>query len=300
MRISSSMIQSSMLGSLQGGYAEYARLDRQIASQKRILQPSDDPVGSVRLLGLKREQAAMTQYQKNIFNAKTQLSQAETQLDTMKNMMMRLRELTQLVANGSVSPEDRVGAATELASLRDGLLDLANARNEAGSSLFAGSQVGKSALVKDPATGAYHYQGDALQRDVPIAKGVTVSLNEGADTLFLSGGDFFKELDDFVTLLESGASDVSTEAGAMLDRSMGVLDSIASMTSRIGAKINLLDQIDESHIEMSTYSKEVSNQIESLDFPAAATRQATVLAALQVQQQAFVKINALSLFDYMR
>ncbi|MFL9708961.1 flagellar hook-associated protein 3, partial [Aeromonas veronii] len=77
--------------------------------------------------------------------------------------------------------------------------------------------------------------------DVPIAKGVSVSLNEGADTLFLSGGGFFKELDDFVTLLESGASDVSTEAGAMLDRSMGVLDNIASMTSRIGAKINLLD-----------------------------------------------------------
>ena len=59
MRISTNQIQLSMLDNLQRGFGEYARLDRQIASNKRILQPSDDPVGSVQLLGLKKEQAAL-------------------------------------------------------------------------------------------------------------------------------------------------------------------------------------------------------------------------------------------------
>ncbi|MFE8730675.1 flagellar hook-associated protein 3, partial [Aeromonas hydrophila] len=45
--------------------------------------------------------------------------------------------------------------------------------------------------------------------------------------------------------------------------------------------------------------KEVSNQIESLDYASAVTQQAHVLMALQVQQQAFAKVNGLSLFNYM-
>ena len=57
--------------------------------------------------------------------------------------------------------------------------------------------------------------------------------------------------------------------------------------------------MDEGHAEKSIYSQEVSNQIESLDYADAVTKQAHVLMALQVQQQAFAKVNGLSLFNYM-
>lgn len=298
MRISTNQIQLSMLDNLQYGFGEYARLDRQISTNKRILQPSDDPVGSVRLLGLKKEQVAMEQYQKNIANAKSQLSQGEIQLDTMTNMLSRLRDLTQTAANGSLSEDDRRAVSSELAIIKDGLLDLANARNESGSTLFSGSQVDKTAIVKDPG-GNYVYQGDNLVREVSIAKGVTVELNQTADKLFIQNGDFFKQLDDMVTAFDIGAADSADQARAMLDRSLTLQDDISQMVSTIGARINLLDQVDEGHAEKSVYSKEVSNQIESLDYASAVTQQAHVLMALQVQQQAFAKVNGLSLFNYM-
>jgi flagellar hook-associated protein 3 FlgL len=298
MRISTNQIQLSMLDNLQHGFGEYARLDRQISANKRILQPSDDPVGSVRLLGLKKEQVAMEQYQKNIANAKSQLSQGEQQLETMTHMLMRLRELTQTAATGSLSEGDRRAVASETAVIKDGLLDLANARNESGSSLFAGSQVNQTAIVKTPA-GDYQYQGDALIREVGIAKGVTVGLNQTADLLFIQNGDFFKQLDAMVEAMESGAPDAADQARNMLDRSKTLQDDISQMVSSIGARINLLDQVDEGHAEKGVYSKEVSNQIESLDYASAVTQQAHVLMALQVQQQAFAKVNGLSLFNYM-
>ena len=298
MRISTNQIQLSMLDNLQHGFGEYARLDRQISANKRILQPSDDPVGSVRLLGLKKEQVAMEQYQKNIANAKSQLSQGEQQLETMTHMLMRLRELTQTAATGSLSEGDRRAVASEAAVIKDGLLDLANARNESGSSLFAGSQVNQIAIVKTPA-GDYQYQGDALIREVGIAKGVTVGLNQTADLLFIQNGDFFKQLDAMVDAMESGAPDAADQARNMLDRSKTLQDDISQMVSSIGARINLLDQVDEGHAEKGVYSKEVSNQIESLDYASAVTQQAHVLMALQVQQQAFAKVNGLSLFNYM-
>ncbi|MBR7629010.1 MULTISPECIES: lateral flagellar hook-associated protein LfgL [Aeromonas] len=298
MRISTNQIQLSMLDNLQHGFGEYARLDRQISANKRILQPSDDPVGSVRLLGLKKEQVAMEQYQKNIANAKSQLSQGELQLETMTNMLMRLRELTQTAANDSLSEGDRRAIASETAVIKDGLLDLANARNESGSSLFAGSQVNQTAIVKT-LSGDYQYQGDALIREVSIAKGVTVGLNQTADQLFIQNGDFFKQLDAMVEAMESGAPDAADQARNMLDRSKILQDDISQMVSSIGARINLLDQVDEGHAEKGVYSKEVSNQIESLDYASAVTQQAHVLMALQVQQQAFAKVNGLSLFNYM-
>lgn len=298
MRISTNQIQLSMLDNLQYGFGEYARLDRQISSNKRILQPSDDPVGSVQLLGLKKEQLAMEQYQKNIANAKSQLSQGEIQLESMTNMLMRLRELTQTAATGSLSEDDRRAIATEVGVIKEGLFDLANARNESGSSLFAGSQVNQTTLVKN-ASGDYVYQGDALVREVSIAKGVTVGLNQTADKLFIDNGDFFKQLDTMVAAIESGAPDAADQARSMLDRSKVLQDDISQMVSTIGARMNLLDQVDEGHAEKGTYSKEVSNQIESLDYASAVTQQAHVLMALQVQQQAFAKVNGLSLFNYM-
>ena len=298
MRISTNQIQLSMLDNLQHGFGEYARLDRQISTNKRILQPSDDPVGSVQLLGLHKEQSAMAQYQKNIANAKSQLSQGELQLDTMTNMLMRLRELTQTAANGSLSEDDRKAVASEVAIIKEGLLDLANARNESGSSLCSGSKVDQTALVKI-ATGDYAYQGDNLVREVSIAKGVTVGLNQTADQLFLTPDDFFKRLDSMVTAIDTAAPDAADQARAMLDRSATLQDNISQMVSSIGARINLLDQVDEGHAEKSIYSQEVSNQIESLDYADAVTKQAHVLMALQVQQQAFAKVNGLSLFNYM-
>ncbi|MGL5588616.1 MAG: lateral flagellar hook-associated protein LfgL, partial [Aeromonas veronii] len=173
-----------------------------------------------------------------------------------------------------------------------------------GSSLFSGSKVDETALVKvtdpkDTDFGGYRYKGDHLVREVGIAKGVTVGLNQTADQLFLQPDDFFKRLDSMVKAINDAAPDAIDQARGMLDRSQTLQDNISQAVSTIGARINLLDQIDESHAEKGVYSKEVSNQIESLDYAEAATRQAHVLMALQVQQQAFAKVNGLSLFNYM-
>ncbi|MGL5949295.1 MAG: flagellar hook-associated protein FlgL [Aeromonas sp.] len=299
MRISTNQIQSNMMRNMQKSYARYAELDQQIATQKRIVKPSDDAVGSVRLMGLAKEQSSIAQWQKNIENANSQLNQGEIQLDSMTNMLLRMDEITQIAANGSVTEDDRQAIASELKVLKQGMLDLANTRNENGSSLFSGSQVDKDAIVQNP-DGSYAYQGDNLEREVTIANGVTVPMNQTADRLFINGGDYFKQLDDMIAAMETGDPTAQDQALAMMERNTTLQNDVSDMVSTIGARMNLLDQVKESHTEKDTYSKELSIQIGSLDFPTAISQQAQVMAALQVQQQAFVKMNDLSLFDYMR
>lgn len=298
MRISTGQIQQTMLVSLQENYSQYGILNRQMASSKRILQPSDDAIGSVQLLSLHKEQTALGQYQKNIEQVTTQLAQNEVQLETMTNMMLRLQDLTQTAANGNYSQGDRQAMAIEMRSLQAGLFDLANARDENGSYLFSGSEVQTAPVIKD-AAGNYLYQGDDYQRQVAVAHGVTLAANDNAQALFFAGGNFFQQLDAFAGLLESEPGSVSDQANTMLAQISTTQENISRVRSGIGARMNTLEQLDVAHDEMKIFSKQVSNQIESLDYSVATTELTNVLQALQVTQQSFAKVNSLSLFNYL-
>ena len=85
----------------------------------------------------------------------------------------------------------------------------------------------------------------------------------------------------------------------MLAQLTSTQSDISSVRSSIGARINTLEQLDSSHSEMKLFSEEVSNEIQSLDYSAAATKMSDVLLALQVTQQSFGKVNNLSLFNYI-
>ena len=297
MRISSTQINDTMLGSLQTNYSQYGRLQMQIASNKKLLQPSDDPIASVALLGLKKEQASLNQYQKNITQVQNQLSQSEVQLESMTTMMLRLQDLTQTAANDSYSDADRAGIAVEIRSLQEGLIDLANAQDENGSYLFSGSLVDQAPVVKDAS--GYHFQGDTYERQVTVAHGVMITANDNAQALFFASGNFFQQLDDFATQLEAGGSTVNAQATTMLEQIQSTQDNISLVRSGIGARGNTLTQLDTSHDEMRVFSQQVSNELEALDYSEATTQMSETLMALQVTMQSFSKVNSLSLFNYL-
>ena len=296
MRISTGQIQQTMLGSLQSNYSQYGRLQMQMASGKEILQPSDDPIGSVALLGLKKEQKALSQYQNNISQVKTQLSQNEVQLETMTEMLLRVQDLTQTAANGTNGTAELKAFAVEMRQIQQGLLDVANAKDENGSYLFSGSKVDVKPVNLNGSGGP---QGDTRSRDVAVAHGVTISANNNASELFFASGNFFQQFDSFLTALETATGPVSTEANTMLAQLTATQGDISSVRSGIGARINTLDQLNTSHAEMKLFSTDVSNEIESLDYSAATTKMSDVLLALQVTQQSFGKVNSLSLFNYL-
>lgn len=299
MRISTGQIQQTMLGSLQSNYSQYGRLQMQMASGKEILQPSDDPIGSVALLGLKKEQKSLTQYQDNISQVKTQLSQDEVLIGSMTEMLLRVQDLTQTAANGTNGTAELKAFAVELRQIQQGLEDVANSKDENGSYLFSGTKVDQKPVVKDLSGSYLGPQGDNLSREVAVAHGVTISANDNASDLFFSSGNFFQQFDTFISALETATGPVSTEANTMLAQLTSTQSDISSVRSSIGARINTLEQLDSSHSEMKLFSEEVSNEIQSLDYSAAATKMSDVLLALQVTQQSFGKVNNLSLFNYI-
>ena len=61
MRISSLYHSSAMLHQMNQNGARLSKLMEQMATQKRVNVPSDDPVASSRLVQLNREQSAIEQ-----------------------------------------------------------------------------------------------------------------------------------------------------------------------------------------------------------------------------------------------
>lgn len=83
MRISSRHFGDTMLWTLHASSGKAAQLMQKIGSGQRIQRPSDDPVGTVRLMQLERDASRVAQYQKNIDTLSVRLMQNEAHLDGM-------------------------------------------------------------------------------------------------------------------------------------------------------------------------------------------------------------------------
>ena len=93
MRIASTQYQATMVNALQNANARLSNVMEQMASGQRILLPSDDPVATLRLSRLNREEAALNQYRDNIGALSTRLTQNETALGGMVQDMLGARDL---------------------------------------------------------------------------------------------------------------------------------------------------------------------------------------------------------------
>lgn len=82
MRVNSLSFSSTMLHNLGRNSSKLNKLMTQINEQKRVINPSDDPIASTQIAQIRREQAAIGQYQRNIERLGHSLSQQETLVDS--------------------------------------------------------------------------------------------------------------------------------------------------------------------------------------------------------------------------
>ncbi|MBU3823809.1 MAG: flagellar hook-associated protein FlgL [Candidatus Oceanisphaera merdipullorum] len=292
MRVSTGQIQRVMIQSMEQSGADYGKLLQQMATGNRLLKPSDDPLATVRLQGIDKELSALSQYEKNAEQVKSRLGQEETQIDAMKDTLLRLRDMTVQAGNGAYSQADRQALTQEMESLKDTLLSLANGRNEEGHYLFSGSKTDTPAIVEDP-PGTFTYQGDDYQRQVAIANGVTIAANDSAEKLL---GNTLQEVHDFIHVLKTESGDISAQVGKMLTAMDTGIGNVTRTLTDLGGRINGLEQVVAAHGEMQVFGQGLHNDLSALDYGEAAMNMQQMLLALQSTQQAYVNVNKLSLF----
>ncbi|WP_152221958.1 flagellar hook-associated protein FlgL [Pseudomonas sp. SCB32] len=204
MRISTIQAYNNSVGGLQKNYGNVTRTQEQISTGKRILTPADDPVASVRLLQLSQEQSLNDQYKSNITAAKNSLNSEESILQSVGNVIQRVREIAVQAGNGALDSTDKNSLATELSQREDELMNLLNSKDASGKYLFSGSQGDTQPFVRNP-DGTYTYQGDESQRQVQIASSTLLGISDSGKLLFDSAAN--------VNRVTTGAAATNTGTG---------------------------------------------------------------------------------------
>ncbi len=184
MRISSSLFYKRSTDAMLEQQAQVSQTQLQLSSGKRILRPSDDPMGTSRIMQFDRSIETVKQYQENVDFATSRLELEEGALVGMVNILQRTNDLAVQGNNGSMSADDRVAIAAELHHLLDGMLGLANSKDANGEYLFSGYQRDTQPFSR-PAVNDFIYSGDQGQRQLQISSTRQVADGDSGYDLFV-------------------------------------------------------------------------------------------------------------------
>src|SRR5690554_75666 len=188
MRISTIQAFNTSVRGIQDNYSAAMRTQEQISSGKRLLSPADDPVASVRLLQLDQEASKLSQYKDNLTAATNSLTQQEAVLNSVNNILQRVREIALRAGNPALDQGGRQALAQELTEREDELYGLLNSQNARGEYLFGGFRSDKQPFVRQP-DGSYTYEGDEGQRSIQIGSSKMIAINDNGKELFVDIGN---------------------------------------------------------------------------------------------------------------
>lgn len=183
MRISSNTIFDSNVAALNQQQTRLLHTQQQIASGRRLLTASDDPVAATRALEISQADATNTQYASNRDSARHTLSLAESTLQAVTSLILDARDATIAAGNGSLDSSGRKAIATDMTAKLQELTGLANSTDGLGNYLFAGFQSRTKPFVDTP-TGMGFF-GDDGQNLVQVASNRQMATSDSGADVFM-------------------------------------------------------------------------------------------------------------------
>lgn len=180
MRVSSNTLFDGNVAAMSQQQTRLLQTQQQVATGRKILTASDDPVAAARALEVTQSDAMNTQYATNRAAARHTLSMAETTLQGVTTLLQDVKTATVNAGNGSLNNSDRRTMATELSGRLQELTGLVNSTDGIGNYLFAGFRTKAQPFV-DTAAGMGYFGDDGQQNVQVSATRQIPSSGSGAD-----------------------------------------------------------------------------------------------------------------------
>ena len=184
MKISNSYLFDRATQNIQSAQSDVSKSRERIASGKSLVRPSDD-TGKLRSIELlKSHQRKTESYDSSMNHLKDRFQLEESVLSSASDILIRLKDLAIQSANDSLGASDRDIIATEVDSLRDELLAIANTRDVEGNYIFSGSKSDTQPFLKDDLSGLVAYQGDNRQLYTAVSETRILETNSDGTEIF--------------------------------------------------------------------------------------------------------------------
>lgn len=282
MRVTESMISASYLKDLNRNLTGISRYQEQLATNKRINKPSDDPVGIISSLSVRSSLRKLEQYNRNVDDAQSWLTQSETAVMDINEVVSSAYELALQSASGTQSATEKKAIATELSELRNYLVELGNTKL-GDKYIFGGYNTTTAPFAKSGADVLYQgvsletataaeitaLQSQSIEFEIGSSTSISVGLN-GVGLMGSGSDNLIVVMDSLISDLNSNA-DPATLAGHAT-RLQGKQDDILTLAADIGGRYNRLDLLSNRYAEDGFNYENLQASIEDIDTAEIITR----------------------------
>lgn len=178
-RIATANYYERNLVNLQTRQTGLDRAQLELSTGRKIIRPSDDPTGANSAIRLRKEIEVSDRYIASQDSAERYNMLSESMAKSMTDNAFRAEELMLQSINGTMDSNSLQAIAGELQQILDQFEGLANTTNSNGDYIFSGFKTSTQTYARDD-FGYMQYQGDDGQREVLIASGFHVKVNDPA------------------------------------------------------------------------------------------------------------------------
>ncbi len=289
MRITNKMMTTTIKRNVFRQSEQLLRRQEILASGKRINRPSDDPVGTVKILDYRKSLASLQQYDRNIQQAQNRIEFMETTLAAVEDLMADAKNWA--VNQSASATMERQAAISHVQQIKTHLLQLANAQlgNE---TIFAGFRTDTAAF---DASG--NYNGDNGYFSTFTADNAEMRIEADGSRIFQGTEDVFNALDDLLTGLQN--DDVAL-IGTQIDRLQRAKDQVQQVRAESGAQYQQLEMINDQMARFKLNIEDLLEREENADLEEAIIDLKNQEMAYEVALNTSARIIQPTLMNFLR
>ena len=300
MRITPQVMVANAVYNAQKQTNQLSILQQQASTGLRILQPSDDPLGELQVLGDQAQSNRLDTYQQNIADAQAKLNSSVSTLNQVSDLLTQAKSLALQGSNSTNSPEAYQAMGTQVDSILNEVTQLANTQQN-GVYLYGGTASQTTPFTVN-AQGQVEYNGSAQAVSEPINQGQQVQ------TLY-NGSQVFQSLDVFQILgtLRDALRNTSMPSGsqaAAVQQTLDELDrvntGVLNVVGQQSASLQNLQGLNQHLQNVQLQTKQQISDIQNVDITQVVVGMQEQQNLLQATLYSASHVLSLSLLDFLK
>lgn len=311
MRITNQYLAASIIRSIQLNQSNIARSQEQLATNSRLLRPSDDPNVMGQFFSIKTSLSYMKQYNRNIDDGLSYLNMNDTAMGTLGDLLAKASEYAVQAANDTYDPEDRAAIAEQIDKMIDQVVDLGNS-SVGDKYIYAGTKNDSPPFKRVGDVIIYSGDTNEIRREVladtnyridapgigvpPDEPGVFGTAADNGDGTYTVGDGVFKVLFD---LRDSLSNDDAAGIQNGIDALKQATDSVLQYRVQVGARTSHFKALQNQLADQEIRLTENLNNIEGADIERLSIEYAQQLLSYQASLAAGAKILQVNLLNFL-
>jgi flagellar hook-associated protein 3 FlgL len=335
-RVTNGMMITTFNRNLNKNMMRMERHQAQLATNRKIVRLSDDPIGVIKSVNARSKLNDIGQFNRNVDDAKAWMTASETAVSEINEVLKRAYELTVQASNDVLASDDRIAISNEITQLRDHLVQIGNT-TLGDKFIFGGYNVTNQPYTvifeddddkhgmlwyngasEDPDRIAYNMVEDPLDElniankviNYEIGFGIYMDIGVGGvDVMGAGEENLYKMFTDLVQWLNNidpdTGDDYDREAGnreiqPFLQKFQDAQRKVLAIMADIGGRQNRLDMVSNRYGHDTINYTQMKSDVEDLDQAKAIMEFSMAEAVYRAALSVGARIIQPTLVDFLR